>query len=420
MVLKKSVLLTILLFCVNFAQASQEIRTVPTLRDLASKAVISNIANGLYTEEKVKITLITDLYNDLIEKESAIDLEDRPTKLAQVVNSQIIDTRSRWILVRPAIGAIRYLGWSPDSRYVAYAYFRYHQESDRSPNLFVWDMVEKKKIKMAYPTPEDFYGVVWSEDGQQVITGTFDGAVKTWDIATGQLREEQRIQEASPLFTKIKILNGKFLIDAHTDRGTRLVHIYDLETGNILFNQQLNHQGKICTVVCHDKRFGVKFFDQTMESLNFNGISYDVCQNDRYAFIGARLSPNGKYVFRNFPRSGEIHIDELKQLSPELSLQQAVFINKVYAAYKQSEITKRRNGTTKSSALSVCCGEDTEIYNSLNANDKDFIEKFIQHEHCPQHMTFSEKLSSRGLFSPKEILCYAAIGYAGWKYFTKK
>lgn len=95
--------------------------------------------------------------------------------------------------------------------------------------LMIWDLQQGTALG-TYTLDVPAFSVDLSEDGTQVLTGLFDGAVVRWDAASGEAL--QRLDGHTDVVTRAVFSpDGKRILSASLDRTLRL---WDIETGDTL------------------------------------------------------------------------------------------------------------------------------------------------------------------------------------------
>ena len=75
------------------------------------------------------------------------------------------------------------------------------------------------------------WSVAFSPDGQKVLSGSLDGTIRSWDLATANEIRRLSTTPSLPVYTVAYLRNGRDVLSGHLDGTMRL---WDLKTGGII------------------------------------------------------------------------------------------------------------------------------------------------------------------------------------------
>lgn len=134
---------------------------------------------------------------------------------------------------RVSAHSVTHLAFSPDGD---------HLLGVAGEGILVWDLEDTESpTLLSEPLAQQ---ASWSPDGRRVVAGSFDGAVRVWDIDRPDepmVREAQRSQISSAFFTS----DGRHLVTASNDQS---VHVWSADGGG-------------CSMVLSDHKRGVNSAD---------------------------------------------------------------------------------------------------------------------------------------------------------------
>ncbi len=191
------------------------------------------------------------------------------------------------------VAPLRTAVFSPDGKYIAYG------ATGRTPMLVIWDNESKKNKHELVDTLNKeknglIHSICFSSDGQQVVSGYYDGTVLLWDVESGQLLH--RLEGKPP---EIKQLGFT--------RDNRLsFFIYDSEKNIVVWDGKKNEEtvleGHSRDVLTASFAPNGNFLlssaeDQTLIKWDFENDSI-LWQSGRLreAVIAIAISPDAKYA----------------------------------------------------------------------------------------------------------------------------
>jgi RNA polymerase sigma factor (sigma-70 family) len=90
---------------------------------------------------------------------------------------------------------INALAWSPDGRTLAAAY---HKNKSGEGTIHVWDVATRKELRSIQVQREVVQSLVFTPDGQTVVSAGGSSVIRLWDPATGQERKLAAVSPKSP------------------------------------------------------------------------------------------------------------------------------------------------------------------------------------------------------------------------------
>jgi len=186
----------------------------------------------------------------------------------------------------PSSNGYCFLSLSPDGRRIA-------SGSIRTNDINVWDVESRHKI-LTLKGHKLLAGAIFSPDGKQIISGSFDKTIKVWDASTGDeimtlTGHEGKIHgvAASP--------DGKMIVSGSYDNTVR---IWQAATGNEI-RTLLGHEGGVsCVDFSPDGReIASGSFDKTLRIWDAaTGEQLKMHSMDDQMVIAVDYSPDGRRI----------------------------------------------------------------------------------------------------------------------------
>ncbi len=158
----------------------------------------------------------------------------------------------------------------------------------------LWDVATGKQLQTVKGHEEQVWSVVFSPDGKQLATASFDNTARLWDVATG--KQLQILNGHENMVTSVVFSpDGKQLATGSADKTARL---WDVATGTLL--QTLNgHEEQVWSVVFSPdgKQLATASNDKTARLWDVaTGKQLQILNGHEDAVTSVVFSPDGKQL----------------------------------------------------------------------------------------------------------------------------